>query len=81
VPHSEDHALAVKRELVRREREIHLRLAAYRVAHARRANANEWFHLDDRLIRLLFAEGWIVARARVQPTLGTRFGRKYWPVG
>jgi hypothetical protein len=76
--HSEDHALAVKRRLMTREREIHTRLAAHRVVSGRRANANEWFRLDDELIRVLFEEGWIVARASVTPTLGTRFGRALW---
>ena len=28
--------------------------------------------------RVLFEEGWIVAHARIQPTLGTRFGRALW---
>ena len=34
-----------------REREIHTWLGAHRVASGRRANANEWFRLDDDLIR------------------------------
>ena len=76
--HPEDHALAVKRELMTRERGIHTRLATHRIASGRRANANEWFRVDDELIRVLFDEGWIVARARVAPTLGTRFGRALW---
>ena len=41
--HREDHALAVKRELMIRERAIHNRLATYRVVSSRRTNANEWF--------------------------------------
>ena len=41
-------------------------------------HANEWFRLDDELIRVLFEEGRIVARARVRPALGTRFGRAFW---
>ena len=76
--HPEDHALAVKRELLNQERGIHARLASHRIVSGRRANANEWFRLDDALIRVLFEEGWIVARARVRPTLGTRFGRALW---
>ena len=76
--HPEDHALAVKRELMTRERAIHSRLATHRILSGRRANANEWFRLDDALIRVLFDEGWIVARARVNPTRGTRFGRGRW---
>ena len=43
----------------------------------KRANANEWFRLDDALIRVLFDEGWIVARARVAPTLGRGSGGRY----
>ena len=76
--HPEDHALAVKRALMTRERAIHSRLATHRILSGRRANANEWFRLDDALIRVLFDEGWIVARARVNQTLGTRFGRGRW---
>ena len=77
--HPEDHALAVKRELMIRERAIDNRLATYRVVSDRRTNANEWFRMEDDLIRVLFEEGWIVARARIRPTLGTRFGRAFWP--
>ena len=54
--HPEDHAPAVKRELMTREREIHSRLASHRIGSGRRANANEWFRLDDELIRVLFEE-------------------------
>jgi len=60
---------------VARSRQQATRLATHRIVSGRRANANEWFRLDDELIRVLFEEGWIVARARVAPTLGTMFGR------
>jgi hypothetical protein len=80
--HPEDHALAVKRLLVEAERRILTALAPYRINRQRRANALEWFAFDDSILRLLFAEGWIVARARVAGApLGTRFGRAFWPVG
>jgi hypothetical protein len=52
--HPEDYALAVKPELMARERAIHGRLATHRIVTGRRANANEWFRLDDELIRVLF---------------------------
>ena len=76
--HAEDHALAVKRELMIRERAIHSLLATYRVVSDRPTNANEWFRMEDDVIRVLFEESWIVARARIRPTLGTRFGRAFW---
>jgi hypothetical protein len=79
--HPEDHALEVKRLLVAAERQILSHLAPHRVNRQRRANAHEWFAFSDAILRALFDEGWIVARARVSgPPLGTRFGRVFWPV-
>jgi hypothetical protein len=79
--HPEDHVLEVKRHLVDAERQILAHLAPYRIHRQRRANAHEWFAFDDAILRALFDEGWIVARARVSgPPLGTRFGRAFWPV-
>jgi hypothetical protein len=77
--HPEDHAFRVKQALLQAERRILDRLAAYRIPRQRRANAHEWFTFNDEILRVLFADGWIVARGRVSGApLGTRMGRSFW---
>jgi hypothetical protein len=67
------YAFRVRNLLQQRERQIHDALATKRVTRGRRANADEWFRLDDEMLRVLFEHGAIVARARPQGRVfGTR---------
>ena len=58
-------AFTLRDRLKSREAAIHQALADKRVSRDCRPNTNEWFHFDDTVVRVLFAHGFTVARARV----------------
>jgi hypothetical protein len=63
------------------EARLHAALAGQRVPGVSRANANEWFRFDDRVLMVLFEAGAILARPRVSGRpLGTRAGKPGWPL-
>jgi len=46
------------------EAQVHARLDAKRVRRLSRSNANEWFHLDDETLDVLWSSGMVMARRR-----------------
>lgn len=67
------YAFRVRDVIQQRERALHTALAAFRLRLLSRSNANEWFAFNDELLRVLFAHGAVVARARVT---GRPLGRR-----